>query len=105
MKIGEKRKRATRESEITAASAALGKKINVFCIRGLDKALNAPETLQRWELLQASALRRVRSYWLTVDLVQPLKQPPFISDQFYLCGCLTRCSLAALSPVLFANWD
>lgn len=73
MKKGEKRKHATRESEITAASAALGKKINVFCIRGLDKALNASETLQRWELLQASAFRRVCSYQLTVHLVHPLK--------------------------------
>lgn len=105
MKKGEKRKRATRESEITAALATLGKKINIFCIRGLDKALNASETLQRWELLQASALRHVCSYRLTVELVHPLKKPMFIWDQFYLCGRLTRCSLAALSPVLFADWD
>lgn len=48
MKKGEERKRATRESEITAASAALGKKRSVFCIRGLDEGLNASETLQRW---------------------------------------------------------
>lgn len=65
------------------------------------------ETLHRWKLLQVSALRQVCGYWLTVELVHPLKQPLLVWDWISLCEHSIRMfhCLAALSQlVLFSDW-